>query len=248
MAGRATSCSIFSRTRRTWTVTVDRSPNSQRQTDRSSCSRVKTWSGCRSRKASSSYSRLDSRSGSPRCGHRPSVGVEPELAEVDGDLRGELGEAPTQDALDPQDELPGGERLGDVVVDPGLEPGDAVLGRAERGQHDDRHLGDAVQPPGDLEAVDPRQQPVEDDEVGCGRLHHPEGQQAVAGLVHAEPGRAEVGRDHLADGRVVLHHEDAPVRQVRVGRSRSRARPGHGLSVGPAAGGRPGPRADVRDP
>ena len=57
-------------------------------------------------------------------------------------------------------------RLGQVVVGAGVEPLDALIEPAARGQHQDRD-GRAVraQLPADVEAVDARQQDVEDDEI-----------------------------------------------------------------------------------
>ena len=40
----------------------------------------------------------------------------------------------------PRDQLARAERLGDIIVGAGLEPADAVLFLAARGEHDDRHV------------------------------------------------------------------------------------------------------------
>ena len=59
-----------------------------------------------------------------------------------------------------------GEGLDQVVVGAAVEPGDAVLEGAARGQHQDRRPDPfAAQPPAGLEAVDPGQHHVEDDRV-----------------------------------------------------------------------------------
>ena len=72
-----------------------------------------------------------------------------------------------QQRLDPAHQLAQPERLGQVVVGAELEADDLVDLVVARGEDEDRHLGpgraDAAE---DLEAVDPGQPDVEDDEVG----------------------------------------------------------------------------------
>jgi len=80
----------------------------------------------------------------------------------------EIGAA--QDGPDPAAEFPDRERLGDVVVGADLEAQDLVALIVARREHDDRHLAAASQAAADLDAVDPGQHHVEDDEVealGC---------------------------------------------------------------------------------
>ena len=50
----------------------------------------------------------------------------------------------------------GRERLGDVVVGAELEPDDAVVLVAARGEHDHRNRRLGAEPPADLDAVDAR--------------------------------------------------------------------------------------------
>ena len=94
--------------------------------------------------------------------------------EVDLDLPGDdrlaagpaaqhLGAA--QGRLDPAAELAHRERLGDVVVGPHLEAEDLVDLVVLGGEHDDRHLAAAAQPPADLDPVELRQHDVEHDQV-----------------------------------------------------------------------------------
>src|SRR5579875_3985687 len=52
--------------------------------------------------------------------------------------------APAQDRLDPQDQLPGAKRFGDVVVSPELETGDALVLLALGREH---HDGDVRRSP-----------------------------------------------------------------------------------------------------
>jgi len=75
----------------------------------------------------------------------------------------------TQDSSHPQHELLDEKRFGQVVVGAELQTEDAVGVRATRGEEED---GDPVsvgaQLPADLEAVDPRQHDVEDQQIGVG--------------------------------------------------------------------------------
>ena len=69
---------------------------------------------------------------------------------------------------DPRLELGEVDRLGDVVVGPGVETDDLVLGRVERRLNDDRDEGQrliALDAPGDLEAVDLGEHDVEQNEI-----------------------------------------------------------------------------------
>ena len=80
---------------------------------------------------------------------------------------GEVAVGASQQGLDPAHELAQRERLGDVVVGAELEAHDLVELVAAGGQEQDRRLGpDGAQPAEHLEAVDPGQADVEEDEVG----------------------------------------------------------------------------------
>ncbi len=73
-----------------------------------------------------------------------------------------------QERSDPRLELGEIDRLGDVVVGPGVETDDLVLGRVERRLNDDRDEGQrlvALDAPGDLEAVDLGEHDVEQNEI-----------------------------------------------------------------------------------
>ena len=81
----------------------------------------------------------------------------------------------------PREQLGERERLGQVVVGAAVEPGDAVLDRVARGQHQDRRPDAVVaQPAAGLEAVDARQHHVEHDRVVLGRAGHPQRVLAAA--------------------------------------------------------------------
>jgi hypothetical protein len=57
------------------------------------------------------------------------------------------------------------ERLGEVIVDAGLQPLDALLGLGARGKHEDRHLRGAAQRAGEIDARLLRHHHVEDEQV-----------------------------------------------------------------------------------
>ena len=65
----------------------------------------------------------------------------------------------------PREELVHAERLRDVVVRAGVERGDLVALGLAHGEHDDRNRAPAAQAPDHLDAVDPREAEVEDDEI-----------------------------------------------------------------------------------
>ena len=75
---------------------------------------------------------------------------------------------PAQLCVDPREQLPHGERLGDVVIRSDLEPEQLISLFDARRQHDDRHparLVGALQLPAEGEAVDVRQIQVQDHEI-----------------------------------------------------------------------------------
>ena len=81
--------------------------------------------------------------------------------------RAHLGRArPAQQRPDASRELLGGEGLGEVVVGPGLETGDDVVGVGPGRHHDDGDVGGAADRPAHLEAVDARQHDVDQHHVG----------------------------------------------------------------------------------
>ena len=101
------------------------------------------------------------------------------------------------------------ERLRQVVVGAGVEPGDAILDRVARGQHQHRRPDAALpQPAADLDAVDAGQHQVEHDRVVLDRLGHPErvvaGPGDVGGVALLDQAPAEQAR-HLE---LVLDDQD----------------------------------------
>ena len=106
---------------------------------------------------------------------------------------------PTQDGVDPGDDLGQREGLGDVVVAAHGEAGQLVLERVARGQEED---GDAhavgAQAAGDLESVEVGEHDIEDDEVGRILLGLGECLAPRHGLVDGEPLVAQ-RRGHCID-------------------------------------------------
>ncbi len=99
--------------------------------------------------------------------------VEPERADLDGD--GPFRRRAAGERAQSCQELVERERLGEVVVGAGVEPGDPVVDRVARRQHQHRRP-DLVPPksPARLEAVDARQHDVEHDHVVRRGGRHPE--------------------------------------------------------------------------
>ena len=71
-----------------------------------------------------------------------------------------------QQGADARRELLGRERLGEVVVGPGLEAGDDVVGVVARRDHDDGDVARAAQRAAQLEPVDAREHDVDEHDVG----------------------------------------------------------------------------------
>ena len=101
--------------------------------------------------------------------------------------------------MDPRDELPGAERLGEVVVGADGEPDDEVGLGVAGGEHQDGHRAVALDAPAHLEAVEAREHQVEDDEVGTEPLARLDAARAVGGDLDGEALAAEPGGDGLGD-------------------------------------------------
>ena len=94
------------------------------------------------------------------------------------------GAAPQQRA-EPGQQLLERERLGQVVVGPGVEPGDPVRDGVARGEHEDRQLvAGLAHPPAHLEPVQPGHHHVEHHRVGPPLLHGLQGVLAVRREIH----------------------------------------------------------------
>src|SRR5918997_6104406 len=141
-------------------------------------------------------------------GHPAAGEVDPQAVVVE--LVGALARRnrdPAHDRPYPRDEFPHGERLGDVVVGPQLQPHDpvylVVLGR----QHDDGYVALGADPAADLRAVELGEHDVEDDEVRLVGLEGLEGLLAVAHRLNLETLPLEGVRQHLLERRFVVHNE-----------------------------------------
>jgi hypothetical protein len=113
--------------------------------------------------------------------------------------------------LGPGGELAQVERLGHVRVGAGLEALDLLLDRRQRGQHQDRRARPhhvALQPPRDLDAVDPRHHPVEHEQIGIVGAHQPQRLLPVVRAQAQEAGVAQRHAHHVSDGVVVLGDDD----------------------------------------
>src|SRR5262245_32036883 len=124
--------------------------------------------------------------------------VELDVAEAEALARGVAGASPAQHRPHAHRELPGRERLRDVVVGTELETDDAVRFLAAGGQQDDREVGAAADPPAQLEAVGPGKHHIEDDEVGALTRDQLARTSAVRGLQRRVTVTLEIADDDLA--------------------------------------------------
>ena len=134
--------------------------------------------------------------------------VEDDVADVDrlGGLGRSIG--PAEDCPDPCHELARAERLGEVVVGTELEAQQLVELVVARGEHDDRDGRVTPKLAGDVEAVEPRQPEVEDDEIRAALADRRQRRRAVAGRQHREARVLEVVAGERGDLRFVVDDED----------------------------------------
>src|SRR5690606_27742550 len=146
------------------------------------------------------------------------------------------------------------DRLGEVVVRPGIEAGDLVACRVPDGHEDDRDERErivALDAARDLVAVDPGEHDVEQDQVGWPLVHAFQGFFAARSRLDLVAAEAEAGREHLEVVRTVIHDEDAaavrPVRNTVAARGHGSNRAGdrrERAAAGPVT--RAGPRGRCR--
>ena len=120
-----------------------------------------------------------------------------------------LRAAPPQQRLEPRGQLGDRERLDEVVVGAGLQPGHAVLDLVARGQHADGDV-DAVaaQPLDDADAVEAGHHHVEHDHRGRVLRDGRQCLEAVGGGGHGKALEAERALEGLPDGGLVVDDED----------------------------------------
>ena len=132
-----------------------------------------------------------------------------EVAVHVGDLVVQLLEP--QHGFDPRHQRHLVDRLGEIFVGAGLEPGHDVLGVRLGGAQDDRHerqRGIVLEPFADFDAVDLRHHDVEQDQVGEELLGGGERLLAVAGLPEFVALRPEPRHQDVAVGLVVVDDQD----------------------------------------
>jgi len=105
-----------------------------------------------------------------------------------------------------------GKRLDHVVVDAGLQPANAVVLFAARGQHDDRDVAGqrfAAPAAGQFQPAGTRQHPVQQDQVGDALADRGLRLAGVASVRGFEIALAQGIGDHVADGWFVIDDQDA---------------------------------------
>ena len=110
----------------------------------------------------------------------------------------------TEDRLDAHHQLGRGEGLGEVVVGALVNAGDAVVGRAQRGEHENRDVAALAKPAEHAEAVELGEHHVEHDELRGIGLDLRQRGATVARLDHREALALEVGADQRDDLGVVV--------------------------------------------
>jgi hypothetical protein len=114
-----------------------------------------------------------------------------------------------QRGLHPAAKLAHRERLGDVVVGAHLELEHLVDLVVLRGQHDDRHLASAPQPPADLDPVELREHDVEHHKVEALRGEAVERLAPVTRRNHLVALLPQGVGEQLLDRMLVVHEQDA---------------------------------------
>jgi hypothetical protein len=113
-----------------------------------------------------------------------------------------------------------GERLDQVIVRTGVKPPDALVGAAERRQHQDRNLDGRAQAPADTDAVEIRQHHIEHDQVewlvaGTTKCFH-----AIARHLDVVTFGGQDPPQRRGKPRIVLNHQDPAAHIKRYIRAR----------------------------
>jgi hypothetical protein len=115
---------------------------------------------------------------------------------------------PGKDALDAEDELGRGERLGKVIVRADAQSGDSIGRGAPRGENDNRDERLSADRPEDRQAIDLGKHDVEYDERGMVALDRLEGAPAVGRLDDPVALAFEVGPYEAHDLDVIVDDQD----------------------------------------
>jgi hypothetical protein len=136
------------------------------------------------------------------------VGVRVEHQVADAQRRHPARRPAPQQRAEPGEQLLALERLDEVVVGADVEALDARLERVARSEHEDRHVVAVLaQAAGDVDAVQPRQPEVEDDQVRQERMRLVERLDAVAGELDVVPVQPQRALQDVGDFLVVLDDE-----------------------------------------
>ena len=111
---------------------------------------------------------------------------------------------PSNDALDPGAQFAQVERLDDVIVSTDFKPGNAVRHLGGTGHHDDPDVVALAQEARERKAILSREVDVEQDDVRQALFDRLAHRRAAVRLLDLIAVRAEVLREHLAHGGVVL--------------------------------------------
>lgn len=139
----------------------------------------------------------------------PQVGEGQHIVVGDAACRGRV-RAAAQQGPDAGEELVQFEGLDQVVVGPGVEPGDAVADGVAGGEHQDGRGGaGGTQAAGGGQTVHPRHLDVEDDQIGGVRLGPGEGVETVDGDFGVVPLEREAALQGLTHRGLVVDDQDA---------------------------------------
>ena len=138
---------------------------------------------------------------SPTC--HLSAGIDDQIA--DGEIGGEHLAASAGEGTQSRQQLAKIEWFGEVVVGPGVESGNALLHRVERGEHENGH-GALSLPngPADVEPVQDRHEDVEDDGVVLVLREQSESGSAVGRAIDQVRCLAQSAGDGLAQLSIVF--------------------------------------------
>lgn len=101
------------------------------------------------------------------------------------------------------------ERLGQVVVRPGVKPHDPVLHRASRRDHNDRCKRRRPDPAAHLHPVQRRQPEIEQHQIRIGLAHRRQRRWPIAHDARHIPGMTQLQRQRARDLAIILDHQHA---------------------------------------